>query len=335
MKRYLVGLIALLTLLAACGGDAAETTTTVAPVVTTAGSSATTATPATTAAPATTTAPATTAAPATTTTAGPGSSSDAAAFSRALANTSEINSGRMEGLIEMTGLEDGPEEFSISFFGEFDNSAMIFHFVMDMSALAEAGGEEIPPEFADAFGEMEMLQIGDESYMKFGLFSILGVTTEWVSLPTDDAAGTAGSFGTPTPSDPLEFLRALDNGQVDVTVVGTETIRGVATTQYRITVDPEKLAEGATPEELEALEAQGLIGFDGAVPIDVWIDDDGLIHRYVVELTPTEADAAEAGFGMMMMTFDIFDHGQTIEVTAPDPADVTDFGSVGGFGFSG
>lgn len=324
--------VAVVLVLAACGSESSDTTA----ASTTSGAPATTAPSQTTAAPATTTAPATTAAPATTsapaTTLAAGTSADAAAFSKALAATQATNSGRMEGRIEMTGVEDALQDLAFTFFGEFDNAASTFRFVIDMSALANAGDEEIPPEFAAAFGEMETLQIGEQSYMKFGLFSFLGVTTEWVAMPPADAAGTAGSFGTPTPTDPLEFLEALDNGEIDIVKLGSETIRGTATTQYRLTVDPDKLRENATPEELEALDAQGLEGFGGLVPIDVWIDDDGLIHRYVMAMTPSGDEATDAGFASMTMTLDLFDHGDAIIVTAPDPANVTDLATLGGLG---
>jgi hypothetical protein len=64
----------------------------------------------------------------------------------AFAASADVTSGRMEGSIEVSGLDptQGPTEMVIPFGGAFDNASGDSSFYMDMSGLAAAGGEEIP-----------------------------------------------------------------------------------------------------------------------------------------------------------------------------------------------
>jgi hypothetical protein len=317
---------------AACGGsDTASTTTTAG-----AGATTTTAAPATTttAAP-TTTAPETTTTVTETTVAASGG--DASGLKAAIAQTSEIDSARMEGSFQMTGIEAMPGgiEIVMPFSGAFDNAAGAFSFVMDMSGFAAAAGDEIPPGFEDLFGEMEIRQIGDTAYMRFGLFGMfLGEDVTWIELPADEAGTAAGSFGAASPGNPAEFLGALEDADADVVEVGPDTVRGVDTTHYMVTFDMEKLLEQATPEERAELEAQGPLPVD-RLPMDVWIGEDGLIYRYVMTIDGSTVDAAPGeGFETMVMTFEIFDYGASIDIEAPPADEVTSSDELGGlFGF--
>jgi hypothetical protein len=333
-------LIAVFALLAAAcgGGDASDTgtasddetrttavtETTVAETTTTAAAETTT-----TAAPETTT---TAVDPTTTTVAG-----DTLAFSEldsAFVKTSEIDAARMEGSIVIAGIEGLPSgtEFAMPFSGAFDNATGAFSFTMDLSGIAAAAGEEIPAEFGDLFSEMEIRTIGDVAYMRFPFFSaFLGVETEWIKIPADEAGSAAGGFsGGVSPANPTGSLDAFRDADAKVSELGREEVRGVETTRYLVLIDMEQLLANATPEERAELEAQGPLPFD-ELPLQLWIGDDDLIYRYVMDISGDSVDAAPGeGFERMTMTFDIYDYGATIEIEEPPAADVTDAEELGG-----
>lgn len=301
-------LVAALALIAtACGGEtSAETTTTVA-----ADGATTTVAEITT----------TTAAPeeTTTTASGGGSNAALASLQRSMAQSGEATKGRMEGMISITGTADFPgESFAMTFSGEFDNEAGNFSFIMDLSGMAAQFGEEIPPELADQFGEMEIRTIGDTSYIRFGLFTMfLGPDVEWVATSVEEGIDATGGFTGTTPSNPADFLEFFEEANGTVEDLGEETIRGVKTTHYLVTFDMEELRANATPEQLAEIDAQELPLTE--LPMDLWISDDGLVYKYVIEIDGTEADVpAEDAFESMIIDFEMFDYGEDIVIEPPE-----------------
>ena len=309
MNRLLAPLIAAIALIAAaCGAS---------PVTTTAATKATTAPTATEV----------------TTTAG---SSDFALFQEALEASAELTSGRMEGLIEITGLDpaQGPTEMSIPFGGAFDNASGDFSFSMDMSGLADAAGEELPPEFADFFGDMEVRQIGDRAYMKFAFFGMLfGAETEWISMPAEDGNTASSGFTTTTPSNPSEILGSFEGAGATVEVIGQETVNGVEATHYRAVFDTKALLESATPEERARLETQGPLPAE-ELPMDVWISDDGFVVRFVMEIDGSDIETAPGeSFEAMTMRYDLFDLNGNVAIEPPPASETTDIEDLeGSFG---
>ena len=151
-----------------------------------------------------------TTAPATTTTLAATSeeSPEVSALRAAFAASAEVTSGRMEGSIEVTGLDpsQGITEMVMPFGGAFDNASGDSSFYMDMSGIAGAGGDDIPAEFADLLGEMEVRQIGDTAYVKFPFFNMfLGAETPWIAMPADESDPTGG-FSMTSPGNPSEIL---------------------------------------------------------------------------------------------------------------------------------
>ncbi len=329
MRRILI-LLAVLGLLAAgCGDDGGADTTAALEAPGDAAAQTTEAPAQTTAAPAPTEAPATTAAPETTTSSAPAGAGDSPLLA-ALAQSEQATSGRMEGSFIITGAEGMPAgtEFTIKFSAENaangDNT-----FVMDLSEAAGAapGGEEIPAEFADMFGEMEVRTIGDTSYLRFGMFAMLGVETEWVSMPANEAGSTAASFGA-SPVNPADIMSTFGPGVSDPQDLGRETIRGVETTHYAVLVDIEKMMTEADPEALEELEGLGTDLPAGDLPVNFWIGDDGNIYRFSMEFDG--AVTPEADFESMTMIWEMFDFGADIEIMAPPADQVTDGSNLAG-----
>jgi hypothetical protein len=118
--------------------------------------------------------------------------------------------------------------------------------------------------------------------------------------------------GSQSPVDGLRWLR----GSKRATKLGTETIDGVATTHYRVTVDKADALSKATPKQRELLQRllrlAGQRGVD-AEPntVDVWVGDDGLVRRMTQKL---------GALGSVTTTFS--DFGAPVHIEAP-PADQT------------
>ncbi len=98
-------------------------------------------------------------------------------------------------------------------------------------------------------------------------------------------------------------------------------MRGVETTHWLAVFDTETL----TAEQRAELEAQsGAIPLE-EMPMDIWIGDDGLVYRYVVDLAGDTVETTPGeGFERMVMTFEMFDWGEDIDVEAPPADQVTD-----------
>ena len=92
----------------------------------------------------------------------------------------------------------------------------------------------------------------------------------------------------------------------------------------------QKLLATATPEERAEIAAQGPLPFD-ELPLHLWISDDGLVYRYVLQFSGDSVQTAPGeGFDMMTMTFEIFDYGTAINIEEPPANEVTDAAELGG-----
>jgi len=239
----------------------------------------------------------------------------------------------MEGSIEISGIDasTGITQMVIPFGGAFDNASGDFSFSMDLSGALAAAGDEIPAEMAGLFGEMEVRQIGETTFVKFPFFNqFLGADTPWISMPTDQNDPTSG-FTMTSPGNPSEILGSFEDAGATVEVIGVETVNGVDATHYRAIFDTEALLAQASPEERERLEAQAPFPAE-SLPMDVWISDDGLVVRFVMEIDGDSVDAEPGqGFGQMLMRYDMFDLNAGVAIDPPPPAEVTDVADLDSF----
>jgi hypothetical protein len=324
--RTLISLVVMALVIAACSpsdsGAEEETTTTggAAATTTTAGAEETT----------------TTSSGDTTTTEQAGSSTDLDEFLASLADATPT-SARVEGLIEMTGLqvEGGPSDVSIPFSSSFDTNTGDNSFSIDMSAMAAtmpADPNDPFADMADLLGTMEVRQIGDTVYMKFLFFTtFMGADTDWISMPAEGSDEFTSGFNM-APGDPNEIVEAYEDAPATIEDLGQEEANGVNATHYRITYDLEQLE--MTAEERAEMEASGLFA-DGLLPMDLWISDEGYMVRMVLTVDGSTADVpAEEQFDTMTMRYDLFDINQPITIEPPPAEDVTDVESLDfGFGF--
>lgn len=235
----------------------------------------------------------------------------------------------------------GQQDLTIGAAGAFDSAVDRARLTFDMSALAELLGG-----FGAAFGakpgdlegfddpakwQLEALQDGRILYLRFPLLaSELPEGKEWIKIDVDALAQMKGveidleqlgSFGA---TDPLSILEALEAVSGPLETVGREEIRGTDTTHYRTTLDPAKLAAqaeaaGATEDVLGSFKDALAEASLESVPLDVWVDDEGLLRRMEIDAAVTQEGLG--GEMSMRLTFDLFDYGVEVDVEPP-PADV-------------
>lgn len=249
-----------------------------------------------------------------------------------LDSTNEVSAARFEGRYEIVGAagSEMPGVFSMTFAGAYDLPNDSSQVTIDMSEIMQAAmdADEAADEmqgmedmFAAFFEDpIEVITIGDKSWMKWGLLSMFtGAGDMWLEGAADDSGDLTSEFGFGGSGSPTELLELLGDTDADIETVGTEDIRGVSTTHYRVLVDAEDMAENMTAEErAEFDEAMGMTS-TGQFPMELWIDDAGLLHRYRVEITdPAMLD--DADLEQMVMVFDIWDHGADLGIEPP-PAD--------------
>jgi hypothetical protein len=143
--------------------------------------------------------------------------------------------------------------------------------------------------FACNRGFGETIVIGDTMYVTGDAFGVQ-VGKRWVKLSLDED-DTIRDFS------PEKLLGMLREASLETERVGEEDVRGEPTVRYRLTVNCE----------------QADVGCSGtAAPVDVWIDDDGLVRRIQLE---DNGDPA---------TIEFFDFGAEVDIEPPPADQVTD-----------
>jgi hypothetical protein len=130
---------------------------------------------------------------------------------------------------------------------------------------------------------IDSIVAGNVLYMRSSLFQQLGLTggKQWVKIDLAQLARQQGidlsslANANPTPASALAYLR----GAGHVREVGTDSVRGVSTTHYKVTVDLERAAaesSGSTRQSLRrVIELSGV----KKLPAEVWIDGKGYLRK--------------------------------------------------------
>lgn len=242
-----------------------------------------------------------------------------------LASAAAATTAEGSSLVEFTvTLSDVPDLGSASFTGsgafdyESGNSTMTFGYGDLFDQLAETSGEPIPAGFGE---DMEIRTVGGDTYMKAPMFGAMfgGAGSDWLRLPA--TTGNPGETGlAPVAAgtdDPAALLDLLGGGTPER--VGTEEVRGVATTHYTGTFD----ADAALEQIPEGQRAEAEAAFDqlagASFPIDVWVDDEDRVRRFQMDMNAASLGVFGGnGVGSMVMQMDFFDFGADVDVTAPD-----------------
>ncbi len=141
----------------------------------------------------------------------------------------------------------------------------------------------------------------------------------WVRLDIAQAAqklgvqlNGLGAAATQNPAQALDLLRSIGS----VETVGAETVGGASTTHYRATIDLTKAAANLGTDEQGLLNHLIANGAPTSIPVDVWIGDDGLVHKLTLN--------ASGGSDSVALTLEISDYSTPVTVTAPPAADTLD-----------
>jgi hypothetical protein len=238
----------------------------------------------------------------------PSSASAAQAVAEAGARTQAAESARIAFEATISG---GAANGTISGEGEF--AGRQGRMTMDMSGLA--GGQ--------IAGRMEMIFDELVFYMKFPAEMMQGIPggKEWIKFDLSQLGEQGGvdfrqlmQLSGTDPSQSLDLLRAASD---DFREIGEEEVRAVPTTHYSGTIDLEKVAEQAPPGAREAYQQLLEASSQTKVPVDVWIDEDGLTRR--VRYEQTMADGST-----MNLTQEYYDFGVEVDVSPPPADEVLD-----------
>ncbi|GEM_PF-1411981 len=128
------------------------------------------------------------------------------------------------------------------------------------------------------------------------------------------------------PTQGLGMVRGADN----VVKIGTDTIRGVQTTHYQLTVDLDKaIADAPTPEARDSLQKLSNLYTVRKLPVDLWLDDQGRVRRFqeslnsgTIRLPNNLLTQGDPFAGHVTLTYDLYDFGRPVDVTLPPSSQV-------------
>ncbi len=260
---------------------------------------------------------------------------------QSLAAQVEATSSRFEMVMSM---ESGFGSMNVPMSGAVDGDRMSM--AIDMSQISVPGiGADDAAMLAAA--QIEMIVVPPFMYMNLGGLDAGMFGGDWIAIDLTQSAGAdelldgLGGMG----GDPFGSMQLLERAD-SFEEIGTDTVRGVETTHYRLIVNPARAWEFLDEDGRAALE--GSLGEFGAappdidIPYDVWLDEQGRARRLgfamstdlFEQMAGARADAAEfqaMGDLAMTMTLEIFDYGDpSIVIEAPAGAvDMTElFGSL-------
>lgn len=157
----------------------------------------------------------------------------------------------------------------------------------------------------------QVLRSGGKPWVKIDLTKLLGNSA---ALSPQSQAG----------SDPSQNLAYLF-GASGITKVGQESIRGVATTHYRGTLDLTKASQRLSPQF--ASFYQKLLKATGtkvsSVPADIWIDGQGRLSRMTYSIS---SSSSTFGTSTTKTTVEYFSFGTPVNVQLPPADQVTSLG---------
>ena len=241
----------------------------------------------------------------------------------AAGKTQDAGSAKMAMEMKMTG---GQQDMTITAEGAFEFTGQQRGFMkMDLGEMAAQSG----------MGEMELILDGTTIYMKMPNAAQMGVTTPWVKMDAKTMAGGQGlgqpGLGSSDPSQTMEMLRGVSD---DVEEIGTEDIRGTSATHYKATLDLNKAVADAPAKTRKEMRQQLKILGTKTLPVDVWVDAEGLLRRMEMTVDMSKADMGGAPAGAvptsMFMRMDLYDFGTDVNVKIPKAKDVTDFAKLQG-----
>jgi hypothetical protein len=192
--------------------------------------------------------------------------------------------------------------------GEIADHGKKLHMRLTLPASALGAGRKGSAKF-------EIVSANDVYYLRGGPFEQIA-PGKWVKVKSNDPNF---NLGQDDPSQMLEYLRATSN----VKEVGKGTVRGVDTTHYSARLQLDKVADSVSPDAARALKQATKTLGTKEIPMDVWVDGDGLVRRVNMNWHPKG--------GSFVMSLDLFDFGD-VNVDVPADSDTVDLSNLLGGG---
>lgn len=145
----------------------------------------------------------------------------------------------------------------------------------------------------------------------------------WIEIPVPSQADGSLPFLPPgdVNASPMDLLSALTAIASKVTDLGSATIRGVAVTHYRVTVDLAKAEAHQLPPARAEFHAFASSLNATMLPVDVWVDGQATVRRLAVSLPVQQGSGLPAGVHLSEAV-DFYDFGIPVLVSAPPASEV-------------
>jgi hypothetical protein len=204
---------------------------------------------------------------------------------------------------------------------QFDATATVNNTPLGNLTLQANGAADFARQAASATGTamgmtFTVVTDGSGAYVQS---PILG--SDWYRVG-DSSFGLDQIFSQPF-ADPATAFALIQSSSDNVQNVGPETIRGVATTHYKATVNLAKAAAAAGATNQEIADKLGKLG-TSTEPIDVWVDGQGRIAQMTLAYTPGAAAPTPAQGASASFTINFTNYGQPVTITIPPASSVKD-----------
>jgi hypothetical protein len=126
----------------------------------------------------------------------------------------------------------------------------------------------------------------------------------------------------------LSYLQGVSS--TGVSMVGAAKIRGVATTEYKATVDLTKVADEKSPTEQAAIKSVEAELHTTTLPLQVWLDAQGRVRQIAEQVQASTTPSSVTGSTTtatsdhVTTTVDYYDFGVPVNVTPPPSTQVDD-----------
>ncbi|WP_052664857.1 hypothetical protein [Nitriliruptor alkaliphilus] len=182
-------------------------------------------------------------------------------------------------------------------------------------------------DLGDDATRTETLLLGSEIFVRSPLFALFtGDEATWVRVDLEETAERQGLDGQALVGEqtgPAALLAQLDGASGDLETLGSAEVRGVDTTHLRVTVDTRAAIEQADPSVRQQLRAYAeASGLPDTYPMQLWIDDDGLVRRI---RTVLDVPSGRGGEDVTQQTtLELYDFGVNVDLRAPLPEETVE-----------
>lgn len=110
----------------------------------------------------------------------------------------------------------------------------------------------------------------------------------WIVATPDSsdpiAAELAKTFPQALAQSSVKYYAIMLSAAHDLTVAGADTVDGVDTIHYKVTVDPQALLDKLPPDQTQQMQQAVDAGVD-AIPVEYWVDGQGRIVKFTDEVS--------------------------------------------------